>query len=281
MSIDSERVLRDKMVLSLEKGRNSLRPITEMAYQYKANFFLNEIRKIDNELTYLIDKIRSSPSGVDRKQTNQAIKFDAIYVDSCDLISDQLNNLYGKIIQATLNFQPFVPELFSIRKIVIDLQNAYGGRMNAINQANLTLHSIQKKLDKDDLRAMSESLEDLKQIVQENDEVANRLANTIIAQAPEINKQMETLKASGQKSSAISNALQKWAQISGLIGIGAAVATAATATGQVKTVVTNAKTIVTGVVEIASLLGGIVVPGLPVVASAAKVILGILGRSTG
>jgi DNA repair exonuclease SbcCD ATPase subunit len=272
-------VLRDKMVVSLEKGRNSLRPITEIAYQYKATFFLDELRRIDNELSYLIDKVRSSPSGVDRKQITQVTKFDAIYVDSCDLISDQLDNLYGKIIQASLNFQPFVPELFSLRKIVVDLENAYGGRINAVNQANLTLYSMQKKLNKDDLKAMGESLEDLKQIAQENDDVANRLANSIITQAPEISKQMEALKASGQKSPAVSGALKKWGEISGLLGVATVAATTATATGQVKTAVTNAKMIVTGVVEIASLLGAVAVPGLPIVATAAKSILGILGRS--
>lgn len=84
MSADADRVLRDKMVVSLEKGRNSLRPITEIAYQYKATFFLDELRRIDNELSYLIDKVRSSPSGVDRKQITQVTKFDAIYVDSCE-----------------------------------------------------------------------------------------------------------------------------------------------------------------------------------------------------
>ena len=127
--------------------------------------------------------------------------------------------------------------------------------------------------------AMGESLEDLKQIVQENDDVANRLANSIITQAPEINKQMEALKASGQRSPVVSGALKKWGEVSGLLGVATVAATAAMATGQVKTAVTNAKMIVTGVVEIASLLGAVAVPGLPIVATAAKSILGILGRS--
>lgn len=268
MSVEAERTLRDKMVNSLENGRNSLRPLTELAYEYKATFFLNELRKIDNEVNYLIDKIRSSPSGVDRKQIEQAMKFDAIYVDSCDLIADQIANLYGKIIESNLNFQPFIPQLFSIRKIVVDLQNTYGGRMNLMNQANLTVYSIQKRLSKDDMRAMSESLEDLKKIVQENDEVANKLANIIIEQAQELNKNMEALKTSAPKTSAISNILQKWNQISETIN-----STAKT--------ITNAKTIATTVLDIASLLSGIAMPAIPVVATAAKAILGIIGHFTG
>jgi len=271
LTVDADRALRDKMILSLEKGRNSLRPLTEIAYQYKATFFLDELRKIDNELNYLIDKIRSSPSGVDRKQVTQATKFDAIYVDSCELISDQLNNLYGKIIQANLNFQPFVPELFSLRKIAVDLQNTYGGRMNALSQANLTAYSIQRKLNKEDMRAMGDTLEDLKQIAQENDEVANRLANALISQAPELNKQMEALRTSAPKTPALSNILQKWNQISGMINIAA----------KATTTIANTKTIVTNVIEIANLLGGMAVPGFPIIATAAKTILGIIGRSTG
>lgn len=275
MTVDAERALRDKMVTSLEKGRNSMRPLTEISYQYKATFFLNELRKIDNELSYLIDKIRSSPSGVDRKQVTQAMKFDAIYVDSCELVSDQLNNLYGKILEAKLNFQPFIPELFSLRKILVDLQNTYGGRMNALSQANLTAYSIQRKLNKEDLRAMGDTLEDLKQIAQENDEIANRLANALISQAPELNKQMENLRTSAPKTTALSNILQKWDQISGIIN------KAATTTGQVKTTIVNARAIVTNVIDIANLLGGMVVPGFPVIATAAKTILEIVGRSTG
>ena len=267
MTIDDERALRDKMVISLEKGRNSLRPLTEIAYQYKATFFLDELRKINDELSILIDKIRSSPSGVERKQITNAAKFDAIYIDSCELVSDQVNNLYGKIIEARLNFQPFIPEVFALRKIVVDLQNTYGGRMNALNQANLTAYSIKKKLNRDDMTAMGETLEDLRQIAQQNDEVANKLTDIIISQAPELSKQMEALRTSAPKTSALSNVLQKWDQISGIIS----------KTGKA---VTGAKTVATSVLEIAALLSGIALPAFPVVAIAAKTVLGIISRLT-
>lgn len=267
MTIDADRALRDKMVLSLEKGRNSLRPVTEIAYQYKATFFLNELRKIDNEVNYLIDKIRSSPSGVDRKQITQVTKFDAIYMDSCELISDQLDNLYGKILQTKFDFQPFVPELFSLRKVVVDLQNTYGGRMNVLSQANLIAYSIQRKLNKEDMRGMSETLEDLRQIAEENDEVANRLANIIISQGPELNKQMEALRTSAPKTPALSNVLQKWNQISNVIN-------------KLETI-PKAYTIVKTVIEIATILGGIAMPAFPIVGVAAKAFLGIIGRSAG
>jgi len=284
LTVDTERALRDKMIVSLEKGRNSVRPLTELAYQNKAIPFLNELRKVDTELNFLIDKIRSSPSGIDRKQLTQAMKFDVIYSDSCELVADQLSNFYGKLLKADLNFQSLYPELLYLRKIVIDVQNAYGGRMNALSQANLISYSIERKLSKEDMKGMGETLEDLRQIAQENDEIANRLANTVISQAPEITKQMEALKTSAPeiikqmgapKTSALQNALQKWTQIAGMVS------TAATVTGSVRTTIVNARGIATGVIDIATLLGGMAIPGFPVVAMAAKAILGILGRSSG
>ena len=112
MTIDSERNLREKMMISLEKGRNSIRPLSELAYQNKATPFMNELRRVDDELSLLIDKIRSSPSGVDRKQITRASKFDALYVDSCELASDQVGNLYTKVLDSKLDFPTFLPDLF-------------------------------------------------------------------------------------------------------------------------------------------------------------------------
>ncbi len=243
MAFDSERALRDKMVVSLEKGRNSVRPLTDLAYQYKAKLFLGELRRVDGEFSILIDKVRSSPSGVNREQAERAAKFDAMYVDSCELASDEVAGLYGRLLDSKLDFQSLLPELLYMRKIVVDMENTYGERMNAVNQANLTLYSIQKKLDKRDMLALGESVKDLQDLAEENDVVAQRIAALVTKNFDVIDKEMQSLQAANPQAEPAKKAIAAWHGLN-IKKPGAAVVAAT-------------------VLSIAALLAPVALPGIP------------------
>lgn len=243
--IDSERVLRDKMITSLEKARNSIRPINEMAYRFNQPVFLNELRAVDNEVTYLIDKIRSSPSGFD-KQVMDAMKFNALYVDSCELISDQIDDLYGKVIRSKMDFMTFLPELFALRKMVVDMQNTYGGRLTVMTRANLIARGVQNKLNKDDMVAAREVLEDLRQVAQESDEISMRLAGMLRERMSEIDGQMEELKKANVPPDKLRPVTEKWSSLKKLTST-----------------VADTKFLSLGLLDLGLLLAGLAVPGLP------------------
>lgn len=261
--IESERALRDKMMVSLEKARNSIRPLNEMAYRFNQPVFLNELRAVDNEISYLIDKIRSSPSGFD-KQVSEATKFDALYVDSCELITDQIDDLYAKVLESKMNFQLFTPELFALRKMVVDMQNTYGGRLTTMTRANLIARGVQNRLKKDDLFAAKEVLEDLRVVAAEDENISRRMVSLIQAQAPHIDQQMEALKKSGLPQGKLNPILEKWAVVK-----------------KVASEIQSAKTAVHTFLDLGVLIAGIATPAFPAAMLTAKAIMGVVSRLTG
>lgn len=243
--IDSERALRDKMITSLERARNSIRPLNEMAYRFNQPVFLNELRAVDNEITYLIDKIRSSPSGFS-KQVREAMKFDALYADSCELISDHIDDLYGKVIQSKMDFMTFLPELFTLRKMVVDMQNTYGGRLTVMTRANLIARGIQNKLNRDDMFAAKEVLEDLRVVAQESDEISMRLARLLQDRMSEIDGHIEELKKADLPPDKLRPITEKWSSLK----------KAASSLAQ-------HKTLSLGLLDLGLLVAGLAIPGLP------------------